>query len=555
MKGKKVLMVASCHLFAVLTFFFFAPMEVILLNRDEFHYTFESIWWFQLLLVVFAAALMTSITMLFPNKARTKIASLSLGAGTAAWIQMMFMNGRMVQLTGTQMQVSNAEMIVNLVIWVVIIAAILILALLLERRGYKVMTWMSVMAGLLTVVQATAFMSLLITTDFSESKDGHILTKSGEFELSNDTNVVVFLMDAADGNVVHRMLETYPEVSEQLSGWVYFPNTVSEYSRTYPALTYLLTGEKTHMDRPREEYVEEAFEKSDYMRNMNNVGTDIRIFTMDTSYVGMNADEIIRNAQKNDYRFSDLNVPGLEKGLVRISLFKCLPYLCKQLVAYQVPVLNITAFKAQRYSYYDPYVYGDFAGRNVFKTTDRYKKAFRFYHLWSAHRGMNWNDKLVFTEKHETQHDRLRGSFRLLEEYCNEMKKAGVYDKALIIVIADHGESNGDYKNLTQDKAACPLLMIKYPGSEETGKLEISKAPVCQEDLFATITDAIGADRTHEGSGRTIQEIAETEERDRIYNYIALDENLEEILLREYVIQGDAENYNNWKETGNVWYP
>ena len=544
---------ASCHLFFALTYVFFAPMEVILLNHTEFYYTIESFWWFQLLLTVLAAGLMTLITMVFPGKVRTAIASLSLGAGSAAWIQIMFMNGGMVRLTGDQMTVSETETTVNLVIWIAVVAAVFAAVQLAEHKKKKTGPWMAFAAGFLTAVQLAAFVSLLLTTDFAGDSDGHSFTRKGEFELSDGRNVVVFLMDAADGEYVHQMLDEYPELNEQLNGWTYYPNATSKYSRTFPALTYMLSGGMSHLDVPVKEYVDTSFDNSDFLQNMYDAGTDIRIFTMDRAYVSTGADGMIRNARKDSNRISDLNLIGLEKGLARISLFKCLPYAAKKLVTYDVAVLNITAFRDRFYTWHDPTVYNDFAGRNVMKTTGDYQKAFRLYHLWSAHRAAGWNDRLVVTGQEVPSYVRLKGSFLLLETYCDEMKKLGVYDDSLIIVTADHGESVGDPVNLVQYRAACPLLMVKYPHSEETGRLTVSSAPVAHDDLFATITDALDAKRSGAGSGTPVQDIREGDERERFYYYTAENKRGTPIRMVEYVIRGDAEHFENWQETGNTW--
>jgi len=101
--------------------------------------------------------------------------------------------------------------------------------------------------------------------------------------------------------------------------------------------------------------------------------------------------------------------------------------------------------------------------------------------------------------------------------------------------------------------AACPLLMVKYPHSEETGQLKVSSAPIGHEDLFATITDALGAKRSNAGSGIPIQEVPEGEERERIYYYTAENKRGTPIRMVEYVIRGDAERFENWQETGNTW--
>ena len=534
-------------------------MEVILLNSNEFNYTIRSFWWFQVLVALAAAGLLTLVMMLLPRKGRLVASSLTLGAGAAAWVQMLLLNGRMVGLTGDEMQVSGTEKAVNLLVWLVIIAGTVVLVLELDRKGKKAGLGMRAAAAMLTAVQLTAFVSLLLTTDFEAEGDRHIFTQGGQFELSSGTNVVEFILDASDGETVHRMLEKYPELNDQLAGWVYYPNATSEYSRTFPSLPYMLSGVRTHMDTPLKEYVDTAFDTSDFLPNLDRAQTDIRIYTMDNTYVSTHMDDIIRNVRRGENSFGDLNLWGLEKGLAKISLFKCAPYVLKPLFAYKVNILNVMAFKYKYYNnWYDPNFYRSFADRGVFTVTDSYAKAYRFYHLWGAHRGVLWNDKLDWVDNSAEGGDaavRLRGSFMMLDAFCDEMKAHGIYDDAMIIVVADHGESVGDPETKAQYRAACPLLMIKYPGSSADRPLQVSAAPVSHDDLFATITDTLGAERPAVGSGKAVGEIREDEIRDRMYYYIALNDQVKAELLREYVIQGDAENFENWHETGNTWIP
>ncbi len=75
------------------------------------------------------------------------------------------------------------------------------------------------------------------------------------------------------------------------------------------------------------------------------------------------------------------------------------------------------------------------------------------------------------------------------------LRRAGVYDRALIIVTSDHGEAFGEKsllehgKSLYQDEVHVPLL-IKYPGQREPAEVS---AMVSGVDLFPTVTEAVGA--------------------------------------------------------------
>ena len=77
----------------------------------------------------------------------------------------------------------------------------------------------------------------------------------------------------------------------------------------------------------------------------------------------------------------------------------------------------------------------------------------------------------------------------MLETFLNELKKAGVYDDATIIVSADHG-----YFECFQT-----VFMIKLPG-QTFDTFTSTSAPVAQEDIMPTILSILGEDYSAYGS-------------------------------------------------------
>ena len=61
MKKEPFLTVFLCAACAALTVLFFAPMEVVLANAGEFFFPFSTVWWFQLLVTLAAALLLTGL--------------------------------------------------------------------------------------------------------------------------------------------------------------------------------------------------------------------------------------------------------------------------------------------------------------------------------------------------------------------------------------------------------------------------------------------------------------------------------------------------------------
>ena len=81
-----------------------------------------------------------------------------------------------------------------------------------------------------------------------------------------------------------------------------------------------------------------------------------------------------------------------------------------------------------------------------------------------------------------------------LFELFAELKGQGLYDRALIIVTADHGEEFGDHKRYQHlqvyDECCRVPLMIKFPGGRFGGRRV--KSLVQLTDLYPTVLDVLG---------------------------------------------------------------
>ena len=573
MKSRKrpLTTILLCNLFLTLTVTFFSPMEVVLANLQEFFFPFRNVWWFQLLIALGEALVLTIVMFLLPPRAGQIAAGLSLGLGLAAYIQAMFLNGHMVSLTGERMKLTDSVVNWNLVIWGLILAGTLLAVILCGHRWWKgTNNAVRFVAGALTVMQTVAFVGTVMTTDTSDRGMDHYLSTDGEFEMSAGTNVIEFAFDTVDGIYVHEMLEQFPEMKEILSGWVYYPNATSVYARTYPSIPYMLTGTDCRYDLPWDQYVDKAFAESSYLKRLHDTGTDVRVFSMDSHLVSNGAEEYIANSSSFRYnQFENLNLPKLEENLRKIGLYKSLPYQFKNSFSYSTVRINMSSFVKPElfyrdFSYMDPEFYAEVTGPDPLTRTEQYDRAFRFYHLFGTHPGVDWDENLqplYLEELPDGEAPRgaaLRGSFRILEAYMEQMKALGIYDQALIIVTTDHGIAgnsglNGE-ENLEKVNPACPMIMVKYPGSDATRPLEVSRAPVSHADIFATVEKTLGVPVSGTGSGQSFDDFREDSQRDRYYYHAALRSDEEgEIALLEYRIDGDAEDFSNWHLTGQWW--
>ena len=94
------------------------------------------------------------------------------------------------------------------------------------------------------------------------------------------------------------------------------------------------------------------------------------------------------------------------------------------------------------------------------------------------------------------------------------MKALGIYERANIIVMADHGA------NIGGDFNPAALFMLKQAG-EAHAETQVSNAPVAQEDLWPTLASLMGLDWACPDGGRPVFDYREDEQRERItYHWI-----------------------------------
>lgn len=134
-----------------------------------------------------------------------------------------------------------------------------------------------------------------------------------------------------------------------------------------------------------------------------------------------------------------------------------------------------------------------------------------------------------------------RGSLRIVQKYLNKMKENGTYDSSSIIITADHGWRSDHYGLLT-----APMMMIKEKGA--SGMATISKAPVSQDDLPATILKLAMIDNFPE-YGVAIMDVPEDSKRERVtYNHsiAEIDNSLSLFGTMKYLVKPGSNDWDSF---------
>jgi len=570
---------ASCFVF-ILTLFLLSPVDYYLNNSYEFLIGIGDV----VLPLLLVCLVLSVITVIFPpfilRGEKLNAGSLLLiGLTVAFYFQVLFLNGEMIRLDGSTANYSewNAKHILNLAIWM----ALTFLPLYAWNRGrqgkiFKKIQWET---GIICVSAIVLGMQVAgITAAAQRYNPGEIkntrqyLSYDKSFELSSRENICVFILDMLDVVYMSEVLESHPELYEELDGFTFYKNNTSLYKYTNPSVTNLLTG---YLHDRADKYImlEEVWERRGFIDVLRENDYSVMLLPSFSSTVGLyerligKADNLLLAEKPQRLKHS-----VIAKVLLTFSFEKIMPYLSK----YYFKTDSIGAsfnnifFEWGLEDYLLPTVSPatDIIFYNRLKTVglsvQNENKTFTFTHLNSAHDGgYRYNAENGEIEEGDGYGyiDAARGSIAILNEYFRQMKELGIYDSSTIIIMADHGRvpkeyayskselaPDGTVKNVHieygMDEAVTATLLIKPKNTR--GILETDELTGLSHKNFGTsILDIAGLPR--EGLGLSYFDIIRGGIQQKREFFVERWGDLRFTPRGWYVINGDANDFSNWK--------
>ena len=118
--------------------------------------------------------------------------------------------------------------------------------------------------------------------------------------------------------------------------------------------------------------------------------------------------------------------------------------------------------------------------------------------------------------------DSIRSVDQAIYELFEKLKARGLYDNALIIVTADHGEGLGDHGryghgDVYEECARIPLL-VRFPGGRFGGTRYSGLVQLA--DLYPTILDVLGLPASDSVDGRSLLQLIERKAEARTFSYV-----------------------------------
>ena len=560
--------------FTVFTILVVAPLELVANSARDLSFNLNDVAGPVIIAGLVITLILTVILSLLRKRVFNVAVALVGAIGVASYVQAVFLNGGMPLADGHAVNWSDftTQMIVSGSIWLAIIAAAAVFSLLKARQ---LRTGLLVTATALIIVQAVGVASLW-GPSIAASMDAHaehqqvIATREGLYNVSSKKNVVVFVLDTTDTAFVQKLYDEHPETFAPLTGFTWYRNSVGSMIPTRYGIPSLVFENRIQPEQSASDFIQNWSNNSHYLNNVNQLGYSVGLYTdnFNWAYTDYMYNRTINYHEPRGRGVENqLDVLGALRILYKTAFCRDMPWVFKPRFWYYTEDLNMRMRKPVNMDEVDlssqPYTEDDLKyyqelqhyGLSIDDSAGQ-KGSFRFIHLIGSHPPytLDRNVEPTSDPSKENVEEQTMGAYRIVAQYIAELKRLGVYENTSFIITADHGEWYLTDTDIQRPSA--PVIMYKPAGqtAEEAAQpMQVSDAPVWHYDIFAQTLKDMGADQQMLSNYTTpLDESYEGEDRPRYY-LETISENNHDVELREFVINGDATNFNNWSLTGNTW--
>lgn len=517
--------------------FIYAPLELYFNNKTDFWYDFSKI--FPICLFMFAAAfvicvLLFSLIRLISVKLFHAAVVFYLIALICTYIQGNFMVDAIPTIDGAEIDWNSfgAQRIHTILMWMIVTAIVIASVKILNKflhYGYAAFSRLLLGGSIcFSLMLFVSLITLCIMEDGLEPKGDAVVTADYAFELSDDKNFIIFMLDAVDGDALTELSLSHPEYSESLKDFTRYDDCMSAYPYTELCVPFLFSGKYYENEMSYNKYYTSSFTESEFFDELEAEGYRLGLYEPEAV---LNDDGMYRfeNIETDPQSFSSL--AEIVKVQIKLVGLRYMPYDLKkhcQVMPGDVPRLRRTSLGISKI---------DFDGSNIaFFTalsendiTISETPCFRFIHIEGGHIPYRY-DALVneLPEDSGTYEGNVEAGMTIALSYVEKLKESGVYDNSVIIIMSDHGYNRYEYNSPIGRQH--PILFVKGIG-ESHDFMQISSAPIAHEDFrnacLRLLSGTAGSDIFDYKDG-------DSRERRYLYYYYGADNEMEEFLQTGY---------------------
>lgn len=526
--------------------FLYAPIDLYCANISEFWFDFST-----LLLTAFGMFTVSMLVLLLIYVialwVHPKVYRIALTVGLAlficTYIQGNFMIDRLPPLDGTSIWWEKYDVLRmdTLMLWGIVLTIAIIAAIFLKKEKFE--NTIMFISGVMALMLLVTVCSTILTSGALTPKVHMHISVENEFQMSEEENFVIFVLDTADSREFTAMLEDHPEYREIFSDFTYYENMMGNYSCTMNAVAYILSGKWFENQEPLDEYLNDVYLNSPLWEELRNRGYRIDLYEDDIRALD---DSVVDNfANVYHTTVSPSSYLELAKEELKLVGFRYAPYDLKRYCE-----TREVYFDELQVSKPDGTTAGTFTENNMdFKvaldengvTVDQVGKIFKFIHLEGAHAPFIYGENMDYVPGGDYRQN-MEASITLAKNYIQALKESGAYDNTAIIVMADHGY-NGQGDETDRDVWMRPTPMFLVKGKEEQhDTMQISEAPVSYVDLWEAYMRLMDGEKSD-----ALFDWKEGDARERRYFRYSFSETYH---LVEYIQKGHAQNLDTLEPTG-----
>lgn len=462
--GRGLLLPLFCSLFACLPFFLYAPISVYLANAEEFIFTLADFAIVPVVCFLLAAAVFFGVGCLIKGRALSVYCAVLFALGFLSYIQGSFLLKDTGVLNGMPYDPSahTAEITANCMIWAIVIALCIIFAVRGKKAADRVFKYAS---GIMSAFLLVALAVLLISAkgEYFEKRSSFVSSK-GLLDASEEDSFILIVPDMFDRTYMDTILAESPETALFLDGFTYYPHVRGCYSSTKESIPAFLSD-------------------PELMSALEKGGFETGIYT-DSRFIPEILREDSVNVAEGTAHISD--IPAFTAVLYRLAACSYAPDVLRGYVwLYGNEFDELYTAEDSRYSVYtiSNISFMDALKQNGITVSPN--NVFRMIHLYGSHYPYVTDENLnpiapSFSDENAVKAS--RGVLEILYEYISALKRAGIYDKTMIVVMADHGYT-------VPGEQTDPLLMIRLPG--DYMPFSISDEEVPQERIPAMLASMV----------------------------------------------------------------
>ena len=529
--------------------FLYAPIDLYCANTAEFWFDFSTLFLTALgmFAVCFAALALVYLIALLIHPVCYRVC---LGGGLAlflcTYVQGNFMIDRLPPLDGTSIWWGKYDILRKdtLILWAVVLTIVIVGRIVLRQQ--KFMNAVMFISGCMTLMLLVTACSTVLTSGALQSKLHLHVSVEDEFEMSQDQNFVILVLDTADSREFTSLLEEHPEYRDIFADFTYFENTMGTYTSTLNAIPFILSGEWYENDGSFQEYLDRVYRDAPLWRELKSRDYRIDIYEDDIRA----QDGAIVDNFDNIYftKVRPSSYIRLAKQELKLIGFRYAPYDLKRYCVIKEVYFNelrasypegtdAKAFTADNTAFKE-----DLAAQGI--VMDEAGNHFKFIHLNGAHAPFIYDkDVNVIGVEQGSYRQSMEASVTLAANYIQALKESGAYDNTALIIMADHGY-NGIGEKEEDFLRQAALLLVKG-SNERHDTMQISEAPISYEDLqtaYVRLLDGAQSDSVFDWKE------GDTRER-RFLEYAPGNESH----MVEYRQTGNAQDMDTMVPTGRIY--